>query len=169
MSDAKEGPVRDRSGRISLSLEDELVGAWSLVSYTLTDEGGGVAHPLGEGAHGLLLFSPDGYVSTQIGGGAQASGTEDGAAGGRDLAYAGRWAVDGERLTYRLDVSVLPAGHDVATEHGVELHGDALTLSAGDVVVGDRTSTAHLVWRRAAAQDADGTADGGTGAAGGES
>jgi hypothetical protein len=48
-------------------LRDTLVGAWTLVCYTersLPD--GPVTYPHGPDALGLILYTPDGYMSVQI-------------------------------------------------------------------------------------------------------
>jgi hypothetical protein len=46
---------------------DEVLGAWELVSYTSGDDpDGSLVHPLGPDATGLLIYTPDGYMSVQI-------------------------------------------------------------------------------------------------------
>jgi Lipocalin-like domain len=49
------------------SLREQLVGAWALTSCVERDiETGVETHPLGERPLGLILYTPDGYVSAQL-------------------------------------------------------------------------------------------------------
>lgn len=47
-------------------LKDKLLGTWKLISYTGTDESGGIAHIMGEDATGFICYSPDGWMSVQF-------------------------------------------------------------------------------------------------------
>ena len=69
-------------------LRDKLVGAWELVSYVERDSPDGPArYPHGEDAQGLIMYTPDGYMSAQI----QSSGRPNvhGTAGGRGVGISG--------------------------------------------------------------------------------
>ncbi|MEV7997086.1 lipocalin-like domain-containing protein [Streptomyces sp. NPDC086077] len=44
----------------------KLLGAWQLVSYTATSGDGEVIHPLGRTPYGLILYTPEGYMSAQL-------------------------------------------------------------------------------------------------------
>jgi hypothetical protein len=45
-----------------------VIGAWELESFTATDVHGAIAHPLGTDVQGMLIYTPDGHVSAQLGG-----------------------------------------------------------------------------------------------------
>ena len=48
-------------------LREKIVGAWRLVSYVEQDDRGGpVTFPLGRDAVGLIMYTPDGYMSAQL-------------------------------------------------------------------------------------------------------
>ena len=48
-------------------LREQLVGAWALMSFVERDIETGVEnHPFGEHPLGLILYTPDGYVSAQL-------------------------------------------------------------------------------------------------------
>lgn len=43
-----------------------MIGAWTLVTYYIEDENGHKEYPLGEKVTGMLLYTPDGYMSAQL-------------------------------------------------------------------------------------------------------
>jgi Lipocalin-like domain len=48
------------------NLFDQLLGSWDLVSYQLELDGGRTAHPLGEQASGLIVYTPQRRMSVNI-------------------------------------------------------------------------------------------------------
>jgi hypothetical protein len=112
VTEGSTGPVRDRSERIPLSLAEQLVGAWRL-------EPGA---PEGTGAEGLVLCTPDGYLSIHVAG--------EGAA----LACSGPFTLDegSATLSVRAAVAPVPGGDADELVWAVELDGDTLTLSPHD-------------------------------------
>ncbi|MFC4554684.1 lipocalin-like domain-containing protein [Georgenia faecalis] len=131
MSAGSERPVRDRSQRIPLGLGEQLVGAWRLVAYTRTGMDGAVSHPLGEGASGSILYTPDGYVSVQLAAAGATDPDERGAV--RYLAYAGPFAVSAEtgRLIHEVVVSVDEEAIGGSQEWEAQLEAGTLTLRSG--------------------------------------
>ena len=161
MSVQQEGAVRDRSGRLPLRLREQIIGAWDLVSYTDTDENGKTSHPMGKDATGILLYTPDGYMSAQVmvaGRAAYASGDrhqgtakEEKAALEGYVAYAGPFYVDEEtgRVGHRMSVSLFPNSLADLQERDVEVDGDRLTLSSDPVASHGKVRSSRLVWKRA--------------------
>ena len=48
-------------------LRDQLIGAWKLVSYVEEPvDGSAPFHPLGEQPQGIIMYTPDGYMSAQL-------------------------------------------------------------------------------------------------------
>lgn len=47
-------------------LHERLLGAWRLVSYVAVDEAGELDYPLGEDAEGLIVYTPQGWMSAQL-------------------------------------------------------------------------------------------------------
>jgi hypothetical protein len=87
------------------SLREQLVGAWALSSFVERDIQTGVEnHPFGKRPLGLILYTPDGYVSAQLqrperppfadGDILRATPEEYAAAGSSYVAYSGRFFVD---------------------------------------------------------------------------
>jgi len=50
------------------SLRDQLIGAWELISYTAysSSDRSNVIHPMGPSARGIIMYTPDGYMSAQL-------------------------------------------------------------------------------------------------------
>ena len=145
-----------------MMLRDALVGTWTLVSYTersLPD--GPVTYPHGPDALGLIMYTPDGYMSAQImtrsrpcynrpvasGGTAE----ESAAAATGYLAYSGPYSVDVSTgdIHHHVMVSLLPnwLGH-TQIRHS-QLDSEQLTLSAETPLPNGTTMSSTLVWARA--------------------
>src|SRR5258707_11531019 len=103
------------------SLREQLVGAWTLSSCVERDiETGVETHPLGERPLGLILYTPDGYMSAQLqrpqrppfaeGDLLRATPEEYAAAGSSYIAYSGRFFVDEAKksLSHEMAVSFFP-------------------------------------------------------------
>src|SRR5258708_6731565 len=103
------------------SLREQLIGAWALSSFVERDIETGVEnHPFGKRPLGLILYTPDGYVSAQLqrperppfadGDILRATPEECAAAGSSYIAYSGRFFVDeGKKsLSHEMAVSFFP-------------------------------------------------------------
>ena len=133
-------------------LRDKLVGAWELVSYVERDSPDGqVRYPHGEDAQGLIMYTPDGYMSAQIQSAGRPNYDRPVASGGTVeqaaaaalgyLAYSGRYFVESRSLV----PNYLGKFH---LRHS-DLDGDELRLSAETALPGGRTVYSSLVWARA--------------------
>ena len=47
-------------------LRDRLIGAWRLAEFSVIARDGSVTHPMGKNLEGLIIYSPDGYMSGQL-------------------------------------------------------------------------------------------------------
>ncbi|CAN5584425.1 hypothetical protein BH11ACT6_BH11ACT6_12840 [soil metagenome] len=146
-----------------MTLRDRLIGAWELVTYTEQElPDGPLAYPHGEDPLGLIMYTPDGYMSAQIetrnrppydrpaaaGGTAEQRAT---AAAGY-LAYSGPYFVDEYtgNIRHHVAISLLPNWIDSIQVRRSRLIGDQLVLSAegrSPDSSGDVLSTLH--WTRA--------------------
>jgi Lipocalin-like domain len=141
---------------------DDILGAWELHSYTARDTADDmVTHPFGENPVGLLLYTPDGFMSAQL----MRSGrphfdrprTDGGtseqtvAAAQGYLAYSGRFIVDEDTDTvhHEIMVSLLPNWVNQTQLRAAGLADGYLTLRADTTSRGGVTTTHILVWRRA--------------------
>ena len=145
------------------SLREQLVGAWTLSSCVERDIETGVEnHPLGERPLGLILYTPDGYMSAQLqrperppfaeGDLLRATPEEYAAAGSSYIAYSGRFFVDEAKksLSHEMAVSFFPNWVRQRQVRLVELNGDHLHLSPdGPQRLNGVLKTVTLSWRRA--------------------
>jgi hypothetical protein len=144
-----------------ITLFEQLVGTWELVSLLASAEDGSVFYPLGEDATGSITYTPDGFVSVQM----MRSGrppygsadihaatlTEMASAAAGYLAYAGRFEVDedAEAVRHQVAVSLVPNWIGRTLERTCQIDGDRLVLSPGLELVAGATSTLRVEFRRA--------------------
>jgi hypothetical protein len=143
-------------------LRTNLVGAWTLHAYEARSlDGSTVTYPLGTHPQGIIMYTPDGYMSAQLmrSDRPQLSGDdmhpddphELAAAAGGYLSYSGPYTVDGDDLiAHHITLSLIPnwiGGIQYRTAH---LHGSILELSPPDpILIGGQYLNARLVWHRA--------------------
>jgi hypothetical protein len=145
------------------SLREQLVGAWALSSFVERDIETGVENrPFGERPLGLILYTPDGYMSAQLqrpdrhafadGDVLRATSEEYAAAGSSYVAYSGRFYVDEAKrsLSHEMTVSFFPNWLGQRQVRLVEVDGKRLQLSTdGPQRFNGVLKTATLTWRRA--------------------
>lgn len=134
------------------SLRQSLIGAWRLVEYKVTPTNGGEpSYPMGKDAQGIIMYTPDGYMSAQLmTPGAPkfvvpdlSGGTKDELAESmkRYLAYSGRYNVstteDGKpHLTHQMEVCSYPNWLGNVQQRVVKLEGEYLQLGTdGPILV----------------------------------
>ena len=142
----------------------QLVGAWSLESYTETDaQSGEVSHPMGRNPEGLILYTSDGYMSAQLASGGRdrfksedpygGSGDEYTTAGRSYIAYSGPFYFDeGQgRLEHEMFVSFFPNWQGQRQVRVAVIDGDRLHLAPDHAMpFNGRLKTASLIWKRVA-------------------
>ena len=145
------------------SLREMLVDAWRLVSCIEMDaETGEIFLPMGQHPEGLILYTPDGYMSAQLSSpephnfasGDMYHGTPEEyvAAGTSYLAYSGPYHVDEARRTvdHEMYVSLFPNWKGQRQVRIVKLDGDELQLSTGKpTLFNGSLKTATITWCRA--------------------
>jgi lipocalin-like protein len=144
-------------------LRDQLVGAWELTSFIERDIETGVEnHPFGKHPLGLILYTPDGYVSAQLqrperppfadGDLLHATPEEYAAAGRSYIAYSGRFFVDerNKSLSHEMAISLFPNWSRQRQVRLVEVNDERLQLSTDRPQrFNGALKTATLTWRRA--------------------
>jgi hypothetical protein len=144
-------------------LRDKLIGAWKLVSFVEQPLNGSAPnYPMGETPLGIIMYTPDGYMSAQLmrpnpGHFAspdwfKATPEEYTRAASNYFAYAGPFEVDEESktVTHFVLVSLFPNWIGQKQQRIARIEGDALHLStASPIQSGGRPVNAYLEWRRA--------------------
>ncbi len=138
----------------------KLLGAWQLVSYTATSADGEVIHPLGRTPYGLILYTPEGYMSAQLGRGDRLplrtprleEATPDdlaGAAAGY-VAYGGPFEViDPHTVEHHVTTSLFPNWIGRTQVREVRFAGSFLRLGVGTPTrLWGVERTAELTWNR---------------------
>lgn len=144
------------------NLREQLIGAWKLVSYQeIPVDGSDPFEPLGHQPRGLIIYTPDGYMSAQLstadrpdfGSGDWFAGTADDYAAEATsyIAYSGPFHVDEEKqtLTHSMFVSLFPNTGQTQPRR-VKLEDDRLHLgTASPIRSSGKTVNSVLIWRRA--------------------
>ena len=143
-------------------LHDQLIGAWELISYVEKPLNGSPPnYPMGERPMGIIMYTPDGYMSAQLmrpnpGHFAsrdwfKATPEEYQRAASTYFAYAGAFQVEGEKkiVTHFVLVSLFPNWIGQKQQRVARIEGDLLHLStASPIQSGGQSANAYLEWRR---------------------
>lgn len=127
-------------------------------------DGTGTFAPLGDSPRGIILYTPDGYMSAQLSAPSRAEFTSgDWFDGTLDeyrheastyIAYSGRFHVDEQQqtLAHSMFVSLFPNWTGQTQPRAVHLDGDHLKLATvAPIKSAGRNVHSHLTWRRAEA------------------
>ena len=145
------------------SLRNRLIGAWKLVSYQeIPVDGSEPFEPLGHEPKGIIMYTPDGYMSAQLSkpdrpnfaSGDWFAGTpeEYREEGTSYIAYSGPFHVDKETqtLTHSMFVSLFPDWTGQTQPRRVKVDGDILHLgTVAPIQSSGQTVNSVLTWRRA--------------------
>jgi hypothetical protein len=142
-------------------IADALVGVWTLRRYSDLTDSLPPQYPFGNDPEGLLIYTPDGFVSAvlmargrpNLGGNGFTDGTADQymSAGKGFIGYIGRYEVDEERsiVTHRPVVAFAPNMLGSIQQRFVELEGDVLVLTAEHAQSPDLPAiNSRLEWAR---------------------
>jgi Lipocalin-like domain len=143
-------------------LRTNLIGAWELQSYEARSiDGSAVTYPLGAHPRGIIMYTPDGYMSAQLmrsdrphlSGDDMHPAPDDelAAAASGYLTYAGPYSVVGDGLiAHHIEVSLLPNWIGGTQYRAARLHGSVLELRPPEpILIGGQRQKARLVWHRA--------------------
>src|ERR1700693_5963963 len=143
----------------SAMAQDNLVGAWKLISASSTTENGVIKKDVyGPNPTGMLTCTTDGRMMTIIAMGDRkplsvadrvAAPIEERAeAFSTFIAYAGRYSLVGDKETLHIDVSSLQNWVGTDQVRYVSLHGNQLILRTPPMPRGGVLQTFELVWER---------------------
>ena len=134
-----------------MTLHANIVGAWELVSYTERElPDGPLTYPHGPDALGLIMYTPDGYMSAQLA--RPGPDEDDQEPDGYYIAYSGPYDVDEQTRTvaHRVQVSVIPSWLGTTQIRRVHFREPGmLVLSTSEPRPGDGVmSTTTISWSR---------------------
>jgi hypothetical protein len=132
----------------------QLVGSWKLSSWVIQVVGGEATEPFGPNPKGRAVFTPNEYVAFIIVAPNRkpASNNEESAALLKSLlAYTGKFTIDGDKFTTKVDIS----GNELLTGQDqvrvFRLDGDRLSIRTAEqvsaVLVGKKV-VGTLIWER---------------------
>src|SRR3974377_755376 len=144
-------------------LRGKLIGAWKLVSYEERPVDGSPSfYPMTEQPLGIIMYTPDGYMSAQLskqkrtpftsGDWFKGTNEEYKQEASTYIAYTGEFHVDEEKktLTHSMFISLFPNWIGQTQPRVVKLEGDELHLSsASPIQSGGKTVMSYLRWKRA--------------------
>ena len=115
----------------------QLVGSWKLRSWVIQIVSGAATEPLGPNPKGRAVFTSDGYVTFIIVAANRepASSNDESAALLKSLlAYTGKFTIDGDKFTTKVDISwnELLTGQDQV--RFFKLEGDQLSIRTAEQV-----------------------------------
>lgn len=116
---------------------EDLLGSWRLTNYTLQIIGEEVVEPLGPGAKGSLIITPQRFtvVLSAANRKKAASNDERAALLNSMLAYTGRYTIDGNKITTDVDTTwnEIFTGHLKKQTRFFEVNGDTLVVRTGEI------------------------------------
>jgi hypothetical protein len=142
-------------------LRANLIGAWALQSYkSTTVDGSNTIYPLGIDAHGIIMYTPDGYMSAQIMRSERtlfnrndphlAHDDELAAAAEGYFTYAGPYSVvDDGLIAHHVELSLVPNWIGGIQYRRARLRDACLELSTAEpMLLNGESRNAKLFWRR---------------------
>jgi len=137
---------------------DKLVGTWKLVSASSTTSKGEPSEPpYGLDPVGFLTYTTDGRVTALIsyggrkplsGGGGALGLAEQAEAFKTFLAYAGRYTLNGDKVTHHIEISSIQNYVDRDLVRSVKFVDDRITLVTPPTLVNGKVQTIELIWQR---------------------
>lgn len=116
----------------------QLVGTWKLGSWIVQVIGEGSREPFGPNTTGRMVITPDGYlVNVLVGANRRPAKTVDEKAALLDslLAYTGKYTVEGDKITVKVDMSSseIYTGANQDQMRYFKLDGDTLTFRTPEI------------------------------------
>lgn len=139
--------------------ENPFVGTWQLLSWKNVDEEGNITYPFGEDAIGYVLYSEDGYMSTNLMRANRPNFETDDVLGGTTeeraraektyVAYCGEYEINDNKVIHHIKASLFPNWVGRNQERFFEFKNEQLTLSTPLIPIGGKKQRAYLIWKRA--------------------
>lgn len=140
--------------------QKNFIGGWHLLSWEIRySDNDRVSQPFGANPHGLILYTPDGYMNAVIARTDRAQFPVDQSikslsteilaeAYAGYFQYAGRYRIEGQNVIHSVQMSLNPNFVGSEQVRGFAFEGNRLTLT-GEDQVGEQTRMHCLCWQRA--------------------
>lgn len=146
-----------------ISLKNEIIGSWELLSYIEVPVNGiDSVFPFGKTPKGLLIFSPDGYMSVQISVSDEIRYISNDRVLASDdeikrrvlnyLAFSGRYEVDNRNayVIYAIETSFYPNWEGSEMVRKLNFEGEVLYQKSLEPVLSDgRMVNVYMTWKKA--------------------
>jgi hypothetical protein len=139
-------------------MSEELVGTWQLVAWRRLADDGTVTYPLGEDAHGLLVYTRDGRMAVHMmAANRPALDTTDPLGGpvqqradaySTCLAYFGSYEVRDKTVIHRVDASLYPNWSGAEQERPLTYEDGQLVLRTPPTPGPHGTVVNEIAWTR---------------------
>lgn len=140
-------------------MDDKLVGMWKLVSASSTTSKGERSEtPYGSNPAGFLSYTGDGRVTALISyggrkplsvcGSTPATLEEQAEAFKTFFAYAGRYKLNGDKVTHHIEISSIQNYVDRDLVRTIKFQGDQIILVTPPTSVNGQIQTVELIWQR---------------------
>ena len=135
--------------------KDKIIGGWELVVWTMKDEQNNIHYPFGENASGIIMYTPDGYMSANIIADDKKNLISEGVSlesmlkgKGAYLSYSGTYTLYDSRVVHHVRISLIPEWIGGDQERNMKFKNNSLILSS-ELVLEDGTVQLHsLKWSR---------------------
>jgi hypothetical protein len=129
-----------------VTLKDNLVGAWRLVTYEESPvDGSPTTRPLGDSPKGYIIYSADGFMAAFL------SSTDE-RSKADPIAYAGPYSVDEEQqvVHQQADLSLIHEWAGKTQNRKIRIEGDRRILSTvSPAILSGRSTNAVITWQKA--------------------
>jgi len=160
MSSPSSTPAAEPSAKTLGSVTPfNIAGTWKLIAWCRIHDGKNVTYPLGRNATGLLIYTADHKVATQIIATHRHSiDSEDPLDGGVEqraaaystcFAYFGSYEVNGDVITHQVDASLYPNWSGTVQARPFSFDGKTLVLRTPPEQTPEGTVVNELSWVRA--------------------
>jgi len=124
----------------------DLVGAWTIEAFKLTDGKGVTIEPWEPGATGYLVYGAEGHMAALITAREKIAGA---ASRTTTLGYSGPFECKGTHVLHHVTVASQPGIVGTTQRREARLEDGRLILISAPSLVGGPGSKAELFWRRA--------------------
>ena len=141
-----------------MQLHDAFVGTWKLRSCYHDMADGKRFYPFGNNAHGLLVYTAEGYMSGALTATNRKKFTsrelfggtpeEQASAMGSYLHYAGKYEVKTDHILHHVEMSLFPNWVGTTQKRYYTFEKNLLTLSSGPFIANGISQNAFLLWEK---------------------